>query len=833
MPGDEAELAHERAYVEWAYERLDEMLRRADGMQHTAGDIGTHRALKKFQESRRESLLSAREKLIIGRLDYTKPRSEALGHLTLYIGKTHVDGDDSDRHAVIDWRAEAAEAFYQATRTHPMGIGRRRTIAMRGRTVTGLSDELLTSGFKPPIAAPQVQAPPIEVKIERPVARPAPEEPTPAPVKRAKEAPAKRRRLLRGRPSPAEVGRPPESADSVDAAVSKEDVLEAATAAGEFEIRAEDLLLEELARDRTAEMSEVVATIQADQDRLIRAPASQPLFIQGGPGTGKTIVGLHRAAYVLYEQRRRGLDASALVVGPNPSFMEYINAVLPSRGESSATQLAIDQLAVSHITAAERGRIRVRAQLDAQAARVLGDARIATAVEAAVWRTIAPRDLELGFGRFILRLSAADVLKVIESVRRTTDSYREARAGLTEALAAAFHENYQARLGARLGNAEEDLESIATATRRLLADDERELMPSVEVRSVVASLLQDRELLRSAGLHDVEVDAVLVSPQPTSRPFPWAREHLPLLDEAARLTRGAPDRFAHVVVDEAQDLSPMQWRMLARRVQRGSITVLGDLAQSMSIWSPLSWTEVAERLAVHGEVTHGELRLGYRVPRQVMDFVQPLAGVAAPGLAAPVSFRSGPDPVVVSTTPDGIQSEVVRAATALESGSAAIICSPDTATRVRKALDPEQHAHIDVLDPEAARGREFDAVCVVEPAEIVESSLRPAQALYVALTRPTKMLTIVHAIDLPDVLSGRVPEITPGAVPDARPGLAISDDPGVVGPGWPVAAIEVDRVQESATSALNADAGAWTDSSGSSPGRLRTAARRLFRRDRR
>jgi len=827
VPADEAELAHERAYVEWAYERLDDMLRRADAMQHTAGDIGTHRALKKFQESRRESLLAARDKLIIGRLDYTKPRAEALGHRTLYIGKTHVDGDDSDHHAVIDWRADAAEAFYQATRTHPMGIGRRRTIAMRGRNVTGLSDELLTSGFKPPVAAPQVQAPPIDVKIERPVARPTPQEPSPAPARRQQEAPVRRRRLLRGKSAQGDATRTPVPDSVAAVAAHGPDVDASADVAAEFEIRAEDLLLEELARDRTAEMSEVVATIQADQDRLIRAPANQPLFIQGGPGTGKTIVGLHRAAYVLYEQRRRGLDASVLVVGPNPAFMEYIKAVLPSLGESSATQLALDQLAVSHVTAAERSRIRIRAELDARAARVLGDTRLAGAVETAVWTTIAPRDLELGFGRFVLRLNAAEVEGVITSLRRTTDSYREARAGLIEALAAAFHENYQSRQGSRLGNAEEDLESIATATRRLLADDDRELMPSIEVRAIVASLLQDRDLLRTTGLDEVEIDAVLVPPQPPSRPFPWAREHLPLLDEAARLTRGAPDRFAHVVVDEAQDLSPMQWRMLGRRVQRGSITVLGDLAQSMSVWSPSSWTEVAERLTAQGEATHGELRLGYRVPRQVMDFVRPLATVAAPGLAAPVSFRTGPEPVVLATTAEKLNGEAIRVAAALESGSVAIICSHEAVTQLRKMLDGKQHDHVVVVDVEAARGREFDAVCVVEPEKIVETSLRPAQTLYVALTRPTKLLTVVHSAGLPDIMTGD---------PSAD-GAAVQSTSTAVVPTWPTppAAPKVDTqrpagTDESPLPAMN-EAPQGTPHAASDATqrrRLRQAVRRLF-----
>jgi hypothetical protein len=828
---DEAELAHERAYVEWAYERLDEMLRRADGMQHAAGDVGTFRALKKFQEARRESLLAARDKLVIGRLDFTSPRVNALGHATLYIGKTHVDGDDSDHHAVIDWRAEAAEAFYQATRTHPMGIGRRRTIAMRGRTVTGLSDELLTSGFEPPVARPQVQAPPIDVKIERPIARPAPAEPEPQTTAADHEAPSKRRRLTGARRAPRGGARRTAAADKSKAEVGSSEQADVAAATsdviGEFELRAEDLLLEELARERTAEMSEVVATIQADQDRLIRAPANQPLIIQGGPGTGKTIVGLHRAAYLLYEQRRRGLDASVLVVGPNPAFMEYINAVLPSLGESSATQLALDQLAVSHLTAGERSRIRVRAELDARAARVLGDPRMADAVETAVWATIEPRDLELGFGRFVLRLSAAEVTQVITSLRKATGSYREARAGLGEGLATAFHANYQARLGARFGNAEEELESISAETRRLLAEDARELMPPVEARAAVVSLLQDRELLGSAGLGEDEVSGVLVAQQSSSRPFPWAREHLPLLDEAARLTRGEPDRYAHVVVDEAQDLSPMQWRMLNRRVQRGSITILGDLAQSMSVWSPLSWSEVAEHLAGPGEVGLGELRLGYRVPRQVMDFVAPLASVAAPELAAPVSFRTGPEPVVIATAADQLLSEAVRAAGAIESGSVAVICPRDVAPQVRKTLNGKQHDHVVVLDPEAARGREFDAVCVVEPSRIIETSLRPAQTLYVALTRPTKLLTIVHSAGLPDVMT---------AVPSADGAHDPSTSAAVV-PGWPSppAAPQVDVQPHAGTdesllvASNNAQQGSPPAASDEAQGRrLRRAVRRLF-----
>lgn len=768
MAGDEAEVAHERAYVEWAYQRLDRMLRGTDGMEHAAGDVGTYRALRKFQEARRESLLAARDKLVIGRLDYTSPRAEALGHGTLYIGKTHVDGDDSDNHAVIDWRADAAEAFYQATRTHPMGIGRRRTIAMRGRTVTGLSDELLTTGFKPPVARPVVQPPPIEVKIEKPAAPPAPAPPEPMPAGRRREAPLKARRLGSRRASRS-ASRPSSSADEVRPEPPERAEQEPAEGAhNEFEIRAEDLLLEELARERTAEMSEVVATIQADQDRLIRAPANQPLIIQGGPGTGKTIVGLHRAAYVLYEQRRRGLDASVLVVGPNPAFMDYINAVLPSLGEASATQLALDQLAVSHLTAAERTRIRVRSERTPLAARALGDQRMAQAVEAAVWQTPEPRDLELGFGRFVLRLSQAEVAEVIARLRRASGSYREARAGMVEGLATAFHANYQSRQGVRFGNAEEELESIATATRRLLAEDDRELMPAAEARTIVMSLLQDRDVLRSVGFDEAEVGAVLVQEQSSSRSFPWAREHLPLLDEAARLTRGEPARYAHVVVDEAQDLSPMQWRMLTRRVQRGSITILGDLAQSMSVWSARTWSDVAKRIVGQGDVTLGELRLGYRVPRQVMDFVAPLASLAAPGLASPVSFRTGPDPVVVAAPSADLCNDAVRIAVASASGTVAIICPRGMIAQVRKGLSSKQQEHITVLDAEQARGREFDTVCVVEPEKIIAESIRPAQTLYVALTRPTKSLVIVHSLDLPDVLGGSSQSVSRVALDQLR-----------------------------------------------------------------
>ena len=764
MPEDQAEMASEQAYVDWAYERLDEMLTKTDRLAGAAGDIATHRALIQQAETRRATLLRDLDKLIIGRLDFTARRAKAVGQPTVYVGKTPIDGDDLDHQAVVDWRDDLGELFYQATRSRPKGVELRRTIVVQDRRVVRLSDDDFAQRIKAPKAAPLVQPPPIDVVVERPVGRELLEEvdesvttvSEPARADVAAGSPARQPSV-----SPGELA-PPTAAAADDDPDDSDGFDETGT-----EVRAKDLLLEELARERTSEMSEVVATIQADQDRWIRAEINTPLVIQGGPGTGKTIVGLHRAAYLLYQLRRQGQESSVLVIGPNPAFMEYIGSVLPSLGESTATQLSLEDLPLAHLTAKEKPLVRTRATVAPAVAQLLGDLRMAAAVEGAIRKSVKAEALRLGFGRYVLRLDVAKVSEVLEHLVGRSESYLEARRGLTNGLAEAFFEQYILR-GPPGASGDQQLELIAASTRQLLSEGDlgKRLMPPLEARRLVIGLLDDLELLQEAGFDSAE--AGLLHQRSRTRAYPWALEHLPLLDEAARHVRGVPTRFAHVVVDEAQDLSPMQWRMVSRRVKRRSITILGDLAQGMSVWSPASWNEVVEQLSGGDDATIGELRLGYRVTRQVMGFAANLGKVAAPSLSSPVSPRSGAEPNLKRVTEKELVSVSADAAVNSQEGSVAIVAPDGLLESLRAELAKTESSRVSVLTAEEARGREFDRVVVVEPAMIAAGAVRPAQTLYVAFTRPTKTLTVVHTADLPSIMDAGAEQTEPNMVPEPK-----------------------------------------------------------------
>lgn len=763
MVKKQADLEGEQAYVDWAYERLDVMVRKADQLPEAAGDVNTHRALVRMAETRRRGLLRDLDKLVIGRLDFSGTRAQATGQPTVYVGKSSIDGDNLDHHAVVDWRGGLGELFYQATRTTPMGIGRRRTIVIEKRRVNRISDDVFDERFKRPESLPKVEPPPIEVVVERPfVGELAVETDKPPRTKRVSW-----RTGRDGKKAGDRAGVDPTREVLSPSGSANRNGQDEADTAG-IEIRAKDLLLEELARERTAEMSEVVATIQADQDRLIRAEMYRPLVIQGGPGTGKTIVGLHRAAYLLYELRGQVDDAPVLVLGPNPGFMEYIASVLPSLGESTVTQLSMEDLPSSHLTSREKSLVRIRATVSPAAARPLGDLRMVAALEAAIRRRLHSEALRLGFGRYVLRLDKAQVAETLGRLLDSSESYEAARRGLAGALADAFFDQYLLRNNRGGSHADQELESVLAATKELLAEEDldKRLMPHVEARRLVMDLLGEPDLLESAGFDAVEAE--LIYQRPPAKAYPWAREHLPLLDEAARIVRGVPPRFAHVIVDEAQDLSPMQWRMVSRRVKRRSITILGDLAQGMSVWAPSSWKEVVEHIRGGEDATLGELRLGYRVPREIMRFASELREEAAPSLSSLVSPRSGPEPTVLHVGEDELAGASARAATEAKEGSIAIVAPEGLIAAIRSELDKSDSHRVSILTAEAARGREFDSVVVAEPAMIAADAVRPAQTLYVAVTRPTKTLTVVHSAELPSLLK--------------RPNLPAGDD--TIRPGF-------------------------------------------------
>jgi DNA helicase IV len=738
-----ADIRAEQGYVDWAYERLDGMLANAVVRKHAGVHAAAGNALWKMSQEGAESIrvaLADTRGLVVGRLDM-------IDHETLYVGRHSVDGEDS-RPAVVDWRADWASRFYQATRTFPAGVGRRRSLRTAGRTVTGIDDETLVVGFVAQTVLPRVDPPPVAVHRRPP-------RPTLAPVDNTTQT------------NPA--GRLPEAVETPTVTVNQ--------VTGGIEVRAADLLLEDLARERTGVLEDIVATIQADQDQLVRAPYNVPLVIQGGPGTGKTIVGLHRAAWVLYQQRQRLIDQSVLVVGPNRRFIDYIGSVLPSLGETDVRQVTIDELALDGVSVVDRDRVKVTSVDRRDTARIKGDPRMVTVIQAAIWSRVRARKLSFSYGRFTLRLDEDQVDAIVQKLRGRGVPYRAARRGLLDGLAQAFADEYVRRLGRRgLSMGGRELKQLMAAARVHLTATAvaTTLLPKVEPAKLLQQLYEDPDLVDHAGASlTLRERALLHRPrQPGRKPPMWTPSDLPLLDEAVACIRGESRVSGHVVVDEAQDLSPMQWRVLARRTSQASMTILGDLGQATSAWAPRSWANVTDHAGLAGKAEIAELTLGYRVPQQVMDFASPLLTAAAPGVTVPHSFRVTEDPVVRRAMATAVpQVAADFAIEHLQDGGVAIIAPVALHEAIQNSLG-EVATDVTLLTPEAVKGLEFDVVVVAEPTAIAGKTHAGMRLLYIALTRPTKKLIVVHSQALPGgVGSGHRPT-PPSTYPNPR-----NDDP--------------------------------------------------------
>ncbi len=524
-----------------------------------------------------------------------------------------------------------------------------------------------------------------------------------------------------------------------------------------------DILLEELERSRDRHMRDIVATIQTDQFRLITRPPEGVLVIQGGPGTGKTAVGLHRASWLLYTYRRELERSGVLVVGPNPVFMDYISHVLPMLGEERIEQRAVDELV--GVDAARRE--------DAAVARLKGDARLGDVVAAAV-RALPRRPRELLAVRLEgveLRLPPEQVATLVEEAQAETPSHALGRERLRAKLSRAFYERYTSRLGNAAYSSFEDLE--ATLRRGGFMNRTLDaLWPRPKPEQLVRRLLTSSEDLAAAadGILDDEEQRLFQS----NRGKGWSDADLPLLDEARALLEG-PDRpHGHLIVDEAQDLTPMQLRMLGRR-STGPMTILGDIAQAAGPISYTGWKELVRGLSPDEPFAVEELRLAYRVPRDVLELALPLLPLIAPDVAAPVAYREGDEPPrFVRAAPEHLVAAAVREAgrETLREGRVALLAPAGLLAELEPLLPrpetdfDELAAPIQVLTPRQAKGLEFDRVVLVEPGRIVADGERVEglRALYVALTRATKTLVVVHAEPLPRELreSSRSLRTSPG-----------------------------------------------------------------------
>ncbi len=742
------ELELEQAHVDHAYERLEELRSEAQTAAARAGSspgTGSDHSLWErdalFSASRARFValtIGDDEPLVFGRIDTTDRES-------FHIGRVGVTDLERNR-LVVDWRAPAAEAFYRATPGDPKGVVRRRHLHCRGKRVLGMDDELLDT----------------------------------------------------------------------------DDPL-----ASELSLVGEAALLRAVGRERTGRMRDIVSTIQVEQDSVIRAPIDGILVVQGGPGTGKTAVGLHRAAYLLYTHRHRLERTGVLLVGPDPIFLRYVEQVLPSLGEGSVRLATASELADG---------VTANASESPAAAKVKGDTRMIKVVRAAI------RDRERGIQEPIrilhdgelLELTPDDTSRIVAGVTKGRGTHNERRRPFEMAVLLHLLDLHrrEAKKSANAGSRgpapwgtnvprEERVEFFeAMLEQERVTEAIEEMWPVLTPQRLLRDLFSDPSALRRATarvLTDEETDA-LIRPEDHA----WTPADVALLDEARVMLGSPPQRapdqqpqieeeerwmiermlddiqefepivgmergwmaekylqdrsdldkgrsvpqerttYGHVIIDEAQDLSPMQWRMIARRCPSRSMTILGDLAQASGAWVPSEWEEVLEALRSRREPHVAELTINYRTPAAIMDVADRVIRDVAPGLARPRSVRTGDGPPRFHLAEDPVNLIDEAALIALSErkeaeGTVAVIVPSGLVAKMHERLDDDAgaapgdlDAGIVVLDPRRAKGLEFDVVVVVEPKQIAEEA--GARGLYVTLTRPTQRLVVVHSQELPEAL---------------------------------------------------------------------------------
>jgi DNA helicase IV len=528
----------------------------------------------------------------------------------------------------------------------------------------------------------------------------------------------------------------------------------------------EDALLDDIDVKRSGEMRDIVRTIHASQHELLHHPLDSLLVIQGGPGTGKSAVALHRVSVLLFNFPEDLAAEDVLVIGPNPTFTGYIKGLLPSLGDQG----------VLHQDLRGLGPLRSHGREEPIAVTKLkGDGRIAGLLERAIRARIgvaSKRDLVLRAGNMNVRLESKEVQRAAHRLLRTGtySSGRNAmRAWLTE----------QGKSRTRTNALEVTTESIEAVLERV--------WPSLTPQQFLWELFGSQNRLRNAAgdaFTVAEVDSLARTTAKRVREESWSDADVPLLDEVDRLINGSGVTYAHVVVDEAQDLSPMQLRSIRARSARGSYTIVGDVAQSTGPWARSTWDDVIEALEQDHAPSRHELKFGYRVPQQIFDLAGRLLPVIAPDVTPPRVVRRGPEEpeLVRSANEAAMIDEAVDAAVGYAGRGrfVGIICAPE---HHRALADVLKFRGIQYDDADAGRigqsinlmtaaeskGLEFDAVIVVEPAAIAAHDTG-VRELYIALTRATQLMTIVHHMSY-ELLGLGVDEQgpRPPSIPDELP----------------------------------------------------------------
>ncbi|GAA2634510.1 AAA family ATPase [Streptomyces axinellae] len=636
-----------------------------------------------------------------------------------YIGRRRVSEHPASPPLVLDWRAPVSRAFYQATALHPRGVKVRRRFGWapggtgEAADLTGMEDEPLAN---------------------------------------------------------ASLGDEPESGTETGKSTGAD------AAAGDGSsgalVRASRILAGEIERPRVGPMRDIVATIQPEQDDLVRAEPGKSLCVQGAPGTGKTAVGLHRAAYLLYTHPRRFERGGMLVVGPNSAFLGYISAVLPSLGEVGVRQCRVEDLLPGH---------PVRAEDSPEAVRVKHGAAMAAVLRRALYsRVRLPREpLAVPDGSYRWRLGEGELRAVVEETLAQAPPYEVGRERVRARTVALLRSRAEHRAGPPDGAW---LRKMGRS--KALSGFVDAVWPRVRPEEVVAQLLGDAEVLESAsvGLLSIpEREALLWSRRRprSARTAHWSRADLLLLDETAGLLAHPAESFGHVVVDEAQDLSPMQCRALARRSRFGSLTVLGDLAQGTTPWAARDWPTQLAHLGVP-EARVVPLTTGFRVPAVLVEVANRLLASLEVRVPPARSLRRDGELTTSRVAGDAalVRAVTERVESALgREGSVAVIADRERVEPLLSALrgaglavggpggrgkdGPGAAAgggvleRVVVLPADLAKGLEYDHVVLAEPAQIAESGPRGLELLYVVLTRAVSRLDVLHARELPEAMAGR------------------------------------------------------------------------------
>ncbi|WP_262851121.1 HelD family protein [Mumia quercus] len=688
---EQREIAAEQAYVDVVYGRLEESTKAAQALAregYARGHVGHEGGLVE-----RDAMVYQASK----RIAALNAAHEGLvfGRLDLrdgdrrYIGRIGVR--DAEREVLlIDWRAPAAAVFYQATAQDPAGVVRRRVLRSRGSTVVGVEDDLLDGEHAP----------------------------------------------------------------------------------DDMVVVGEGALLASLSRARDASMHSVVATIQKEQDEAIRAPSRGATTIGGGPGTGKTVVALHRAAYLLYVDRRRFESGGVLVVGPSGVFMNYIERVLPSLGETSVTLRSLGEV-VDGVSAGAHDRADVAA--------VKGSARMVEVLTRAARAAQPgePTEFRYFYRDDVLRLDAAALDRLrrqLVSGQQRNRAYGRVQKTLLDALWAQVEgeralEKERDEFDKVLTGDDAFLDFAAAWWPPLDPVDVWESLADVEVlRRYAEGVLKRREIELLAAAWQEAGGVPSIEDVPLIDELRYLLGEVPPADEdddpfdvkqlmsfereeqASRKQRATQsiedDSYAHVLVDEAQDLSPMQWRMLGRRGKYASWTIVGDPAQSS--WPYPDEAAAARAAALDGKDEHFfRLSTNYRNSAEIYDLAAEVAHATIPGADTPDAVRrTGQEPRHVLVAPDLVHAEVrsgVRDLLAAVEGTVAVVVPAARRDEIADALaeEREEFDRLRVLDGLDTKGLEFDAVLVVEPDQIVAESDAGWRTLYVVLTRATQLLLTV------------------------------------------------------------------------------------------